>query len=135
MYKLRRNASDVIYTGDWKPTYDEEQRGWRISPMAIFPDSGREFVLTQTLIPVIEFKLRYDAQDRIYLETLKDTDSIIKDLFNLLDDARTLAVDIGNSTVEYGTAYALDKCRLHFSYTEQEVAERLVRILAEKVEA
>lgn len=134
MYKLRRNASDVIYTGDWKPIYDEGQRGWKISATTVFPDSGREFVLTQTLIPVIEFKLRYDAQDRIYLETLKDTDSIVKDLFSLLDDPRTLTVDIGNSTVEYGTAYALEKCRLHFSYTEQEVAERLVRILAEKVE-
>lgn len=134
MYKLKRSASDVIYAGDWKPIYNEDQYGWALPPSTIFPDSAREFVLTSSLIPVIEFKLRYVGQDRIYLGTLRASDPVIADLFNLMDDLRTTVVDVSNQSVIEGTDYAIGLCVLHFSYTEQERLDRIAAILTEKVE-
>lgn len=134
MYKLKNILSHIVYQSLQKPVYDSGQFGWRVDGNTILLDSGKEFTLTNTLIPVIALKLRYHAQDRVYLESLRGTNPAIADLFELLEDPRTEAVDVGNQSVIDGTVYAIGLCALHFSYSEQERIDRLASILAESVE-
>lgn len=134
MYILRNAEGQAVYSSMSKPIYDVKQFGWAVSGNTIRLDTQREWRVFNTLIPVIEYKLRYTAQDRIFLESLKVSDPVIADLFELLDDPRTQAVDVSNSTVREGVAYALDKCRLQFSYTTEELQAKESAILAEKEE-
>ena len=53
----------------------------------------------------IEFKMLFTMSERLAINPLKQTDEIIKDWFEILDDARLTFVDLGLKSTQDGLSY------------------------------
>lgn len=62
-------------------------------------------VATPHLVPVINFKLRFTAAERIAISELRATDVGIEDFYSLLDDPRLENVDLTMAAVTDGVTY------------------------------
>lgn len=123
MYYLIEN-NNVVYSGLRPLTWNDSIPAWEISPGTAIGDPRRIMKHMTSELSVADFKLRFTSQERIYLETLKNSDNVVKDLFLLLDDPRTLKVDVDNQQVQEGIDYCIGLCASNFSYSPEQRTAR-----------
>lgn len=97
------------------PVPDYVQSGWRRDPdngvwsapeVALF-DQQPEMVQTFPKVGPTAFKMLFTPQERIKAKALRATDDGIEDFWSLLDDPRTLEVDLGLPSVQGAVGYIL----------------------------
>lgn len=60
----------------------------------------------------VEFKLLFTAQERVAIRAVRDTDPVIDDFFDILDDPRLTSVDLTSSTTRGMVDYLVSKAFL-----------------------
>lgn len=60
----------------------------------------------------VEFKLLFTAQERVAIRAARETDPVIDDFFDILDDQRLTSVDLTSSTTRGMVDYLVSKAFL-----------------------
>lgn len=92
----------------FEPVPDTVSRGWHrvddtwTEPTPVEP--APEPVSYPTVSPV-EFMLLFKSQERVDIKAIRDTDPMVDDFFQLLEDPRLQSVRLGQPSVQEGLAY------------------------------
>lgn len=84
-----------------------------------------------TVSPV-EFKLLWTPQERVAIKTLKSTDPVIEDFYELIEDPRLKEVNLSLQSTQQAVDYLLFKLVEAGTITESQVADRREAILSGK---
>lgn len=128
MYKLM-DGSSVLIESNYPIVYDPQNRGWKVVPHTLYADTNKAYNVTSCVVPVVAFRMRFSAAERIKLQSLRATDAQIEDLFKLLEDPKTDAVLVDNPTVMDGVPYCIGQCKTDLGYTDEQVTARVAAIL------
>ncbi|MGE4402863.1 MAG: hypothetical protein AB7F61_14405 [Desulfobulbus sp.] len=83
-------------------------------------------------ITPIEFKLLWTSAERIAARSIQETDSIIADFFDILDDARLTIVNLSLGSTQDGIDYLLSKLVDAGVIAAEDVPARRASILSGK---
>lgn len=111
---------------------DEVQRGWiraedgtwsaPPAPAAPEPEAPK--------VSPIEFKLLWKPTERVNLRTLRETDPILADFWELVEDPRMTQVDLGLTSTQQAVTYAVRKLVENGTIAAADEATRVAEILA-----
>jgi len=85
-------------------------------------------VLLQQISP-ITYKMLWTIQERIALKSMRATDDVIAELFELIDDPRMTKVNLNLTSVQQAIQYCLSKLEVAEVITEAEKATRYAAIM------
>lgn len=105
-------------------SYDESLRGWRAGERVI-TDPDKKLELRSHLVSPLQFKLCFTSEERLAIRAALESDPVISDWFEIIEDPRLTQVDLSLQSTKDGIAYLVSKGIL----TEDRAAE----ILAGKV--
>jgi hypothetical protein len=89
---------------------DDVQPGWVRSDAGVWaapsaPAHVDPPVKTTTVIGPIQFMLRFSPGERVAIRNAAKTDPLIEDFLTILNDVRTLQVDLADPSVDAAVAY------------------------------
>lgn len=129
-YLLKNTDGGVIAESASLPVYDQSRQAWAADG-GLFADPAAEMVieaLPEASIKVspVEFKLLFSAAERVAIKTARQTDPVIDDFYDIVEDPRLTHVDLGLPSTQDALAYLESKGLI--------ATERRIQILAGKVQ-
>ena len=91
-----------------------------------------EPVVSKITVSPVEFKLLWTPQERVAIKTLKSTDPVIEDFYELIEDPRLKEVNLSLQSTQQAVEYLLFKLVEAGTITESQVADRREAILSGK---
>lgn len=82
---------------------------WAIAPEPAPAATGPEPAIPDITVSPVEFKLLWTSPERIAIKTLKSTDEVIADLFEIMDDPRLNTVNLSLKSTQDAVDYILAK--------------------------
>lgn len=82
----------------------DESGGWFAPVPTPMPD-----VTESKRVSPVEFKLLFTSTERIAIKTERDSDAVIDDFFDIVDDPRLTYVDLGLQSTKDALAYLASK--------------------------
>jgi len=112
-------------SANWNPATGE----WMIDGYMTLtdPEQDYEWVQDPPTVSAIAYHMLYTSTERVKARQLRATDLTIDDFWRLLDDPRTLEVDLSLGSVQNATMYTLIAVKA--SGVEVDVPVRLAEIL------
>ena len=98
----------------------------------ITPSTPETDTPTVSVSPV-EFKLLFTSQERIGIRTLKATDPIIEDFWDIVDDPRLTQVNLGLQSTINGVSYAVQQLVVEGIINAEDAQTRISEILSGQV--
>lgn len=97
-----------------------------------FMDVGKNIYtpFNEPNVSPVEFKLLWTSQERAAIKTLKDTDPIVDDFYEIIDDPRLTLVNLSLTSTQQAVDYLLAKLVAADVLTEEQVADRREAILS-----
>jgi hypothetical protein len=85
---------------------------------------------TYTQVSPIQFKLLFTSAERLVIKTLKTTDPVVEDFYEIIEDPRLKTVDFTLQSVRDGVTYVFSKLVEGGTLTQTEMDARLPQIFA-----
>jgi len=115
---------------------DEAQNGWILvngqweAPPQPEPQPAPEPAVTYPKVSPVEFKLLWTSAERTTIKTLRATDPIVDDFYDIIDDPRLTFVDLGLQSTQAAISYLLSKLVAATILTEEQAIARQTDILS-----
>jgi len=108
---------EQLYTQDIAALYTEQvpddivngatfENGIWVNPKPIIPSAS---VVVPPTVTVTKFKLLFTSAERVAISAAKSSDPVIADFYSILDDYRTLEVNLALQTVQEMLGYLISK--------------------------
>ena len=110
MYSLMSGAV-VVATSHQPIEWSAQLQGWPVGSV-VFSDPARAMTVRtdgDRRVSPVEFKLLFTAQERVAIRAARETDPVIDDFFDILDDPRLTGVDLTSSTTRGMVDYLVSK--------------------------
>lgn len=118
---------------EFQPVPDEVRQGWRLVDgqwQAPEPQPSPEPEPTRPQVSTIEFKLLWTSPERLTLKSIRQTDPVMDDFFDIIEDPRLTHVNLGLTSTQQGIDYCLAKLVEAAVLTEADVPVRREQILS-----
>lgn len=112
---------------------DEVRQGWRRVDgqwQAPEPQPGSEPEPARPQVSPIQFKLLWTSPERLALKTIRQTDPVLDDFFDIIEDQRLTHVDLALASTQQGIDYCLAKLVEADVITAAEAPARREQILS-----
>lgn len=80
----------------------------------------------------VEFKLLFTSQERVAVKTIRTTDPVVDDFYDILEDPRLTIVDLGLESTIQGVTYMFSLLKVALSYSQEETDLRVAEVLSGK---
>ena len=90
---------------------DDVENGWILedgvwtAPVIPEPAPAPEPVINYAKVSPIEFKLLFTSQERVAIKSARNTDPVVDDFYDIVEDPRLTHVDLGLQSTQYALAY------------------------------
>lgn len=118
---------------EFQPVPDEVRQGWRLVDgvwHAPEPQPGPAPEPTRPQVSPIEFKLLWTSPERLTLKSIRQTDPVMDDFFDIIEDPRLTHVNLALASTQQGIDYCLAKLVEAAVLTEVDVPVRREQILS-----
>lgn len=111
-------------------TYDEQTQNFTLKPdwESLLPEVIEPEVVPPKISP-IAYKMLWTIQERVGLKAMRNTDPVIDDLMQLVDDPRMTTVDLNLQSVQGAIQYCLAKLAEAGIIEQTQVQSRFAEIL------
>lgn len=113
---------------------DEVQTGWVRGDDGTWSapviEAAPEPVAVRPSVSPVEFKLLWTSQERIALRRMRDTNPVIADFWEIVEDPRVQSVNLDRKSTQQGIAYSLHQLADDGVIEAEDIETRVEQILS-----